>query len=333
VFNSSHYADSYTFFGLTNQPIAIRMSSTSVDSFLYLYGPDGLLVTSDDDGGGLPNARIPPGTNFGLLPQTGLYTIITTSFGNFETGSYTVTLSVDIGSTTVTNTNDDGPGSLRQAILIANGNPGADTIRFSIGSGAKTITPLSPLPPITGPVTIDGTTQPGYAGTPLIEINGQLAGPQTAGLKLLGGNSRVRALVINRFSVAGIVLTAGGGNFVDGNYIGTDLSGLNPRPAAPNGAIESQGILIDSSLNNTIGGTTVAARNVISGNRDVGVLIERSGRVTPTGNLVQGNYIGLSANGGTAFGNGVNGVVFLTGSNNIIGGTTAGARNIISGNN
>jgi hypothetical protein len=331
--DSTHYADSYTFFGLANQPVAIRMSSTAVDSFLYLIRPDGALVTFDDDGGGGNDARIPPGSNsFLLLPQNGLYTILASSFNNFETGSYTISLSVDLLSTTVTNTNDNGLGSLRQAILAANSNPGADTIRFSIGSGARTITPLSPLPAITGPVTIDGTTQPGYAGTPLIEINGIQAGAQTVGLKVLGGNSRLRGLVMNRFSIAAIALTGGGNNLVDGNYIGTDVSGLNPQPAPPNGAIESQGILIDSSLNNTIGGTTAAARNIISGNRHVGVLIERSGRSTPTGNLVQGNYIGLNASGNAAFGNGVNGVVFLAGANNVIGGTVAGARNVISGN-
>ncbi|MDQ1522874.1 MAG: hypothetical protein QOE47_798 [Pyrinomonadaceae bacterium] len=330
--NVPHYADSYTFFGLANQPIVIRQSSTVVDSYLYLYGPDGSLVTSDDDGGGGHDSRIPPGTVFGLLPQNGLYTIISTSFNRLEIGGYTLSLSVDIGGTTVTNTNDNGTGSLRQAILVANANPGADTIRFSIGTGARTITPLFPLPAITGPVTIDGTTQPGYAGVPLIELNGIQAGAQTVGLKILGGNSRVRGLVINRFSIAAIALTAGGSNRVDGNYIGTDLSGLNPQPAPLNGAIESQGILIDSSLNNVVGGTTAASRNVISGNREVGVLIERSGRLTPTGNLVQGNYIGLNASGNAAFGNGGNGVVFLAGSDNIVGGTVAGARNIISGN-
>src|SRR5260370_22422906 len=70
---------------------------------------------------------------------------------------------------TVINTNDSGPGSLRQAILDANANAGPDTIRFSISSGPQAIAPLSPLPTITDPVTIDGTTQPGYSGAPLIE--------------------------------------------------------------------------------------------------------------------------------------------------------------------
>src|SRR5829696_3269090 len=74
---------------------------------------------------------------------------------------------------TVTNTNDAGAGSLRQAILDANKNLGTDTIVFKIGTGGlKTITPNSYLPTVTQPTIIDGTTQGGYVGKPLIEING-----------------------------------------------------------------------------------------------------------------------------------------------------------------
>src|SRR5437870_11674662 len=74
---------------------------------------------------------------------------------------------------TVTNTNDAGPGSLRQAILDANANPGLDTIAFNLGNGGmQTIRPNSSLPTITDPVVLDGTTQPGFAGNPLIVLNG-----------------------------------------------------------------------------------------------------------------------------------------------------------------
>src|SRR5207249_10534466 len=73
---------------------------------------------------------------------------------------------------TVTNTNDSGAGSLRQAILDANKTTAADTIKFAIGSGAKTISPKSHLPGIENPVTIDGTTQPGFSKKPIIELNG-----------------------------------------------------------------------------------------------------------------------------------------------------------------
>src|SRR6516162_7366269 len=69
---------------------------------------------------------------------------------------------------TVTNTHDAGRGSLRQAILDADGDPGPNTIIFRIrGQSVHTIAPASPLPTITNPVTIDGTTQPGFQGTPL----------------------------------------------------------------------------------------------------------------------------------------------------------------------
>src|ERR1700687_151818 len=73
---------------------------------------------------------------------------------------------------TVLTTNDSGPGSLRQAILDANGNPGLDTIAFNIGGGSQTIPPAYALPAITDPVIIDGTTQPGYSGSPLIVLDG-----------------------------------------------------------------------------------------------------------------------------------------------------------------
>ena len=77
----------------------------------------------------------------------------------------------------VTNTNDSGPGSLRQAILDANAGAGADVISFNIpGSGPFVITPVSPLPPLDnrGGATVDGTTQPGYSTQPLIGTGGQV---------------------------------------------------------------------------------------------------------------------------------------------------------------
>lgn len=73
---------------------------------------------------------------------------------------------------TVTNTNDSGSESLRQAILDANANTGTDTIAFNINSGVQAIRPTSALPVITDPIIIDGSTQPGFSGTPLIVIDG-----------------------------------------------------------------------------------------------------------------------------------------------------------------
>src|SRR6266487_5216768 len=106
----------------------------------------------------------------------------------------------------VTNTADAGAGSLRQAILNANAAAGADVIQFNIpGPGTHTISPLSALPTVTGPLLVDGTSQPGFAGTPLLELSGDLAGITASGFWLTAGNSAVVGMVINRFRNAGIL--------------------------------------------------------------------------------------------------------------------------------
>ena len=101
----------------------------------------------------------------------------------------------------VTTTADSGPGSLRQAILDSNAATGStNTIDFDIpGQGVQTIAPASPLPAITNPVLIDGFSQPGYDGTPLIELNGSQAGTGD-GLTITGPDVTVRGLDINNFS-------------------------------------------------------------------------------------------------------------------------------------
>src|SRR6266581_4160688 len=103
----------------------------------------------------------------------------------------------------VTNTNDSGEGSLRQAISDADGNPGS-TITFSIGTGVKTIRPLSALPGLVNG-TLDGATQPGYTGTPLIVIDGSLL-PAITTCLVADGASLVRALTIGNCAYIGIRL-------------------------------------------------------------------------------------------------------------------------------
>ncbi len=220
---------------------------------------------------------------------------------------------------TVTNTNDTGPGSLRQAILDANASAGPDVIGFSIGSGPQRIVVTSELPTITDPLTIDGTTQPGFAGAPLIEI--QAEGVVTDGITITAGNSVVRGLVINTFRRNAIVIENGGGNVVEGNYLGTQPNG---NVAAAN---FGSGVVIQNSSNNRIGGITAAARNVISGNLINGVSLAPGA----SNNTVQGNYIGTNATGTAALSND-NGVRVFESHNNTIGGNTAAARNVISGN-
>jgi hypothetical protein len=217
---------------------------------------------------------------------------------------------------TVTTTSDSGNGSLRSAIeQIDLMMEKTNQIDFDItGSGVHTITPVTPLLPLQFPTIIDGTTQPGYIDTPLIELNGASAGMNAVGLFLAGGGSTVRGLVINRFQGAAIALTAGS-NLIAGNYIGTNNTGT---AALPNG----NGVIIASGFN-TIGGTDPGDRNVISGNTTSGIPI------TGQDNLILGNYLGTNAAGTAALGNGIG--VVVSGLDNLIGGVTPAARNLIAG--
>ncbi|MBC8074542.1 MAG: right-handed parallel beta-helix repeat-containing protein, partial [Chloroflexales bacterium] len=277
----------------------------------------------------------------------------------------------------VTNTNDSGAGSLRQALLDSNATAGADTISFNIpGVGPHLIAPTSILPAATDAVTIDGTTQPGYAGEPRVEISGQnIASSFAAGLALFVGSSTVRGLAINRFrgvGSSGINLGGLGTYIVEDNYLGTDPNGVGDvgndvgvRVGAPNALIrdnlisgnnfagiwvrsagatiqgnligtdasgsfdvgnQDRGVLVDTTSGTVIGGTTLAARNVISGNETAGIDVTSSPNVT-----VQGNYIGTDSSGSVAIG-GARGISISSSGGTLVGGTTPGAGNLISGN-
>jgi hypothetical protein len=238
-----------------------------------------------------------------------------------------VMMTAPLQTFTVTNTNDSGAGSLRDAITSANQNAGADAISFNIaGGGTQTINLLTALPLVNGALTIDGMTQNPQATTPPIELNGAGAGLSATGINIFSGNCTVRGLVINRFDSLGVAL-GGGNNHVEGCFIGTNAAG---NAAQANG---DDGVSISLSSNNTVGGTVAAARNVIGGNNSNGVAI-----LGPAaGNLVQGNYIGTNASGTAAVGNAGDGIGLVSASNTVtntsIGGTAAGAGNLISGNN
>ncbi len=118
-------------------------------------------------------------------------------------------------------------------------------------------------------------------------------------------------------------------NLVQGNLIGTDVTGTT---ALGNG---QDGVVIRGEPNNTIGGTTPGARNVISANNISGVRIQNIpglGIISASGNLVLGNFIGTHISGRVALGNRGPGVSIDASANNTIGGIQAGARNLISGN-
>jgi len=137
---------------------------------------------------------------------------------------------------------------------------------------------------------------------------------------LIGGTAPGAGNLISGNNI-GITLSSSTGTLVQGNLIGTDGLGTT-------GIGNSRGIDVRSSGNdNTIGGTTAAARNVISGNQDGGIDIQN----VATGNVIQGNYIGVGINGTTPIGNGRFGVSVSEGSdNNTIGGTAPGAGNVIA---
>ncbi len=241
--------------------------------------------------------------------------------------SYVVNSTADTGDLLLADGVCDAGGgvcTLRAAIQQANFNPGADTITFSIGSGVRTIAPMSALPDVTGAVTIDGTTQPGFSGAPIIELSGVSAGSGVDGLKLTGGSSIVKGLVINRWGANGIEMATLGGNTIAGNYIGTDVTGTMEQPNGGDGVL-----LGANASNNTIGGTTAGSRNVLSGNPGYGVSTFHTGSPA-SNNQILGNYIGTDASGATALPNASG--VGIGDPNNTIGGPTPAARNVISGN-
>jgi CSLREA domain-containing protein len=216
--------------------------------------------------------------------------------------------------------NASGGCTLRAAIQEANAHAGPDTIQFAIGSGQQTINVGSALPAITSPVTIDAWTQPGFAGTPLIVLNGGSGN----GFTLNSGSSTVRGFVITSFSGTGVQINGAGGNVVEGNYIGPDATGA----AGGN----NQGVTINGSPDNRIGGREKVQRNVISGNTAKG----NTGGITidnnATGNIIQGNFIGSDVTGMIPMGNQGRGVAIHSGSNNFVGGALPGAGNLIMGN-
>ena len=266
-----------------------------------------------------------------------------------EADSNVATVMIGVSPNVVVNsTADPGDGTpdatettLREAIDAANAIPGTQTILFDVptsdpgydaGTGAFTIRPRFALPEITDPVLLDAWTQPGFAGTPIIELDGSLAG--TDGLVIATDNSTVRGLVINRFSGNGIVLDGGSHNAIEGCYLGTDVSGLVALGNGADGVRISEGARANRVGTNGDGVADEAERNVISGNTLSGVGIEHVGT---DDNVVAGNYIGTDVSGTVALPNGA-GVVIVSGSHgNLIGANGDGLadeaeRNVISGN-
>ncbi len=221
--------------------------------------------------------------------------------------------------------------TLREAINAADAAnaPGVAGITFDFSEGGPQQISVanSPLPAITVPVAIDGTTEPGApAGTKGVTLNGDGAG-EADGLLLAPGSdgSTIRGLAIRDFhstSEAGIRVQSDGNQIV-GNYIGTADDG---KGSNANG----EGVVLEGN-NNTVGGPNAGDRNVISGNTDAGVLVNRAVGM-PDANVVAGNYIGLDVTGQTEDANGGPGVQVLDATHTVVGGADPADGNVIAGN-
>ena len=223
--------------------------------------------------------------------------------------------------------------TLRAAIQQANATAGADTIRFAIPgtTGVKTISPASVLPTVTEQVTIDGYTQPGAHPNTLavgndaalkIQLNGTNVGNN--GLEISNSSSSViKGLVINRFGLAGIAVGGDSvANRIEGNFIGTNAAGTLDRGNATDAVA-----IFDGPSETVVGGTTLAARNVLSGNGDTGVFT-----INSNANRIQGNYVGTDKGGTKDLGNEDGGLFINNAQDTIVGGNTVASRNVVSGN-
>ena len=244
----------------------------------------------------------------------------------------------------VSNTNDSGAGSFRQAIEDANDNLGFDFVKFDIpGPGIQTIFLLVEFAGphgairINDTVFIDGWTQGGvgYQGPPLIEF--RCSGNANSCMHFTSdefrpssaSGSTMRGIVISESSSRAIDIFGVANLHVDdvtiqGCYIGTDASGTGP------GAVGGAGIMVHTGSHNRIGGTQPNQRNVIS---SVGnVLFDNPAVfIASDHNIVEGNYIGLDRTGTSVLPN-VSGVFIDGAKHNRVGGTSPAQRNVISGN-
>ena len=109
---------------------------------------------------------------------------------------------VNAATFTVTSNGNSGVGTLSQAILDANATAGADRIEFNLAANRRTITLIDNLPEITETVVLDGTTQPNFAGTPIITIAGTVnaSAPRTRLLRLTTTGSTIKGLIFNNLN-------------------------------------------------------------------------------------------------------------------------------------
>jgi hypothetical protein len=228
---------------------------------------------------------------------------------------------------TVTNTNDGGAGSLREAIEDANTNPLPDRIEFAIpGNGPHVIAPLGPFETIQDELTIDAPTQPGascdaWPPTLQIVLDGSDAGADIRGLIVSGDDSVVRGLVIHSFDEHGIQVSNAADVQIECNFVGTDETGTVDLG---NG---NEGVHVQFAPNTTVGGPSPTQRNLLSGNTWYGI---RVGQDSEDSEVI-GNYVGTDVTGMLALPNDATGV-YVTSPDVTVGGPGPAAGNLIAAN-
>ena len=245
----------------------------------------------------------------------------------------------------------DGDCSLRDAIALANSNVGPDTIDFSVAGTITVDASLGCLPFLEdGGTTIDGTSAPGYVGTPLVAITAGvgLSCNITAGIYIDSNDNTLTGLAIYSFADECIDIDGGSGNVIGPDMVMSDCYwGLNMGGPAEDNVIQESfiGTNLDGDaawgnvgagiyLNHgpQVGGptSTQILDNVISGNLGYGILL--FGQNTQQ-NQIKGNYIGVAADGVSPLGNGSAGIFVEYGSHdNYIGGSLEGDGNVIAYN-
>lgn len=268
---------------------------------------------------------------------------------------------------TVTSSADSGAGTLREAMTQAVANTGGapHTIVFDLPTTPAVIALQTPLPTISVAMTIDGTTQSGYAGTPLVVLDGSASSNMRGLYVYLGNGTTIAGLEIRNFGLGGVqvgystnvtirasdihhnsdgivlsnsIVTVGGANAGDRNLLHDNTSSGVSASGTCNGSRIRGNFIGTNALGsaaapNQVGislasdatGVAIGPGNVISGNAISGVFVNDGGSGT-----IEGNFIGTDATGSSAVPN-THGVYSLSPST-YVGGTAAGTRNVISGN-
>ncbi|MBX3724955.1 MAG: right-handed parallel beta-helix repeat-containing protein [Xanthomonadales bacterium] len=215
----------------------------------------------------------------------------------------------NIGSTspvlTVTNANDSGPGSLRQALIDANAAPDLNTIRFNIaGACPRTITLASLLPDIIHPVAIEGYSQPGSArNTAVLGWNATLCVVLSGANQITGAygfNVNTGASANATVSIEGIAFSGhsiAAAQFIGGRdhrFTGNQVGGTVGTALLPS----ATGVRVGAAVEGVrIGGPEPADRNVIANATGIGINVSGSGSTQPSRTAIENNYIGTQSGG------------------------------------